>query len=115
MPDPQANCLCCIATSNPLRTQCFYWPKRDVVQPNQLTAREREILQLLIGEFTHGDIARILEISPLTVETHCRNIRNKLGARNIAGLVRIALIHGLVDWSEEWEDPVSNSYASPNL
>jgi DNA-binding NarL/FixJ family response regulator len=46
---------------------------------------------------TTGEIAERLKISFGTVETHRRNIMQKLGARNVVGMVRVAIENGLLD------------------
>jgi DNA-binding NarL/FixJ family response regulator len=61
-----------------------------------LTKREIEILQLISEEYSNPEIAEKLFISIRTVDTHRRNLLEKLGAKNTAGLVRYALKHGLV-------------------
>ncbi|MEZ4875486.1 MAG: response regulator transcription factor [Flavobacteriaceae bacterium] len=60
-----------------------------------LSRREKEILTLILEEFTTQEIAEKLFISFGTVETHRRNMLIKTGARNTAGLVRIALEYEL--------------------
>jgi len=60
-----------------------------------LSRREKEILQLILKEHTTHEIAEKLFISFGTVETHRRNMLIKTGARNTAGLVRIALEYEL--------------------
>lgn len=56
-----------------------------------LTPREREVLEW-IGKGLHAkEIARVLAISPRTVEVHKASMMAKLGARNVAELVRFAL------------------------
>lgn len=62
----------------------------------RLSRREKEVLQLIVDEYTTQEIADQLFISFGTVETHRRNILSKLGARNTAGLVRIALEYQLL-------------------
>lgn len=62
-----------------------------------LTRREKEVLQLIIDENTTQEIADVLGISFGTVEVHRRNILIKLGARNTAGMVRIAFEHKLLE------------------
>lgn len=62
-----------------------------------LSPREKEILQLITEEHTSGEIGRILFISEKTVEKHRANIMEKLGVRNLAGLVRLAIKYGLID------------------
>lgn len=57
----------------------------------KLTPREREVL-ILVGKGLHAkEIARALAISPRTVEVHKASVMAKLGARNVAELVRFAL------------------------
>src|SRR5258706_3470668 len=64
-----------------------------------LSPREKEILQLIAEEHTSVEIANLLSISEKTVEKHRANLMEKLNVRNIAGLVRFAVKHGLVDRS----------------
>ena len=66
-------------------------------QPEALTPREREVLQLIAEEFTNQEIAEKLFISPRTVDTHRRNLILKLNVKNTAGLVRYAIKQNLVD------------------
>ncbi len=63
----------------------------------KLSRREKEILGLILEEFTSNEIGEKLFISLGTVETHRRNIISKLGVRNTAGLVRIAIEYNLLD------------------
>lgn len=65
--------------------------------PVEITPREREVLVLITQELTTREIGEKLFISPKTVENHRINLMQKTGARNIAGLVKYALRHGLVD------------------
>lgn len=60
-----------------------------------LTAREREVLQLLAEGKTTGQIAAFLNLSEKTVETHRRHIMKKLGLYSIAGLTKYAIREGL--------------------
>ena len=60
-----------------------------------LTRREKEVLLLILDECTTQEIADQLFISFGTVETHRRNMLIKLGARNTAGLVKVALEYEL--------------------
>ncbi|MBT7073890.1 MAG: response regulator transcription factor [Anaerolineae bacterium] len=62
-----------------------------------LSPREKEILQLIAEEHTSAEIAEILFISEKTVEKHRSRLMTKLDARNLAGLVRIAVKYHLVD------------------
>ncbi len=61
-----------------------------------LTDREQTILlQLALGK-SNKDVARTLDISVRTVETHRKNIKRKLGISSTAGLTRYALEHGVL-------------------
>lgn len=70
--------------------------KKEAKSIPRLSAREKEILQLVIDEYTAKEIAAKLFISEGTVITHRKHIQSKLGAKNTAGVVRIALELGLV-------------------
>src|SRR5690606_22901433 len=61
-----------------------------------LSRREKEILNLILKEYTTQEIADKLFISFGTVETHRRNMLIKTGARNTAGLVRIAIEYNMI-------------------
>ncbi|MCZ8197912.1 MAG: response regulator transcription factor [Flavobacterium sp.] len=62
----------------------------------KLTSREKEILALIIKEYTTDEIANELFVSNKTVESHRSNLMQKLGVKNSAGLVRVAFEKGLV-------------------
>jgi DNA-binding NarL/FixJ family response regulator len=61
----------------------------------QITERELEVLELILKEHTNQEIAEKLFISVRTVDAHRRNLLQKTGARNTAGLVRYALENNL--------------------
>ncbi len=61
-----------------------------------LTAREREIIQLIADSKSHQDIAEKLHISVRTVDTHHNNILKKLGFHDTVSLVTFAIKNGLV-------------------
>ena len=61
-----------------------------------VTRREKEILQLIVDEFTNQEIAEKLFLSLRTVENHRNNLLQKLDVKNTAGLVKIAIQEGLV-------------------
>jgi DNA-binding NarL/FixJ family response regulator len=56
-----------------------------------LTSREREILQLLAEGKSNKDIASLLNLSPHTVETHRRNLQDKLNLHSFAELILYAV------------------------
>jgi len=61
-----------------------------------LSAREREVLQLLAEGLRTKEISHKLSLSVKTVETHRKKIMEKLGIQSIAGLTRYAVKEGLV-------------------
>jgi DNA-binding NarL/FixJ family response regulator len=61
---------------------------------DELTPREREVLQMLVQGLSNKAIARMLEISVRTVETHRLSIRRKLDVDTPAGLAKYALERG---------------------
>lgn len=63
----------------------------------KLTRREKEVLALIVDQHTTAEIAEKLFVSPKTVESHRLNLLQKLGVRNTAGLVKEALMKGLLD------------------
>jgi DNA-binding NarL/FixJ family response regulator len=63
---------------------------------DQLTPREREVLQLVAEGHTNAAIASMMNISVRTVEKHRSSLMSKLDVRDLAGLVRAAIKHGLV-------------------
>jgi two-component system response regulator FixJ len=54
----------------------------------QLSAREREVLGLIVAGLTNKEIGRALDLSPRTVETHRANLFAKLQAASLAQLIR---------------------------
>lgn len=66
-----------------------------------ISSREKQILRLILEEFTTAQIAERLNISFNTVETHRRNIMHKLGAKNMAGLVKITIENHLLEADQE--------------
>jgi two-component system response regulator NreC len=71
---------------------------RDHVAPGQsLSAREREIVQLLSAGKSNKEVADALAISVRTAESHRANILRKLNIDSIAGLVRYAIRNHLIE------------------
>lgn len=62
-----------------------------------LSAREREVLQLLAEGKGTREIAEALFVSPKTVETHRKHIMDKLDLHSIAELTKYSVRHGLTD------------------
>ena len=61
-----------------------------------LTPREREILQLLAEGKSNKDIATLLNLSLYTVETHRRNLQDKLNLHSFAELILYAVRKGVI-------------------
>lgn len=62
----------------------------------RLTKREKEILKLLAEGKTSGTIAEQLFLSPLTVDTHRKNIMQKFQVKNVAELINVAGQNNLI-------------------
>ena len=63
---------------------------------SQLSKREKEILQLIIEEYTSEEISVTLNISKRTVDTHRKNILIKTNAKNTVSLVKYAMNKNLL-------------------
>lgn len=95
---------------------CMYVPPRmlrglltDLMERNRersevlrlfltLTAREREVLALLVAGHGHAGVARILHISPQTARTHIQNIIEKVGVHSRLEVVALTATHHVLDW-----------------
>ncbi|RPH63015.1 MAG: DNA-binding response regulator [Chloroflexi bacterium] len=67
---------------------------------DHLSLREREVLQLLAEGHTNGEIATTLVLSERTIEKHRAALMEKLGYHNLAGLVRVAIKHGMISLND---------------
>jgi DNA-binding NarL/FixJ family response regulator len=70
----------------------------DIANPSSdlLTAREREVIQLLAEGRTSKEVAVTLKLSVKTAETHRTNLMRKLGLHSVADLTRYAVRNGIV-------------------
>lgn len=68
-------------------------PAATTAAVEKLTPRERQVLELVVAGKLNKTIADVLGISIKTVELHRSNLMQKLGARNVAEVIRIALGH----------------------
>jgi len=68
----------------------------DPQAARELSAREREVLQLLAEGKAMKEVATILQISPRTVEFHKYRVMEVLGLKSGAELVQYAIKHGLI-------------------
>ena len=69
---------------------------KDLTPLETLTPRQREILQLVSEGNSTKDIARRLDLSVKTVESHRSELMERLDIHDVTGLVRFAIRHGLI-------------------
>lgn len=79
------------------KTQQAFFEINATKNKVELTEREKEVLQLIVQEKTTKEIAEQLCVSEKTIETHRSSIMQKLEVKNIAGMVRKAIMQGLVN------------------
>jgi DNA-binding NarL/FixJ family response regulator len=72
-------------------------PENSSAMKDRLTAREREIVQLIAAGRNSKDVAAVLGISVKTAETHRANIMRKLQVHTVSELVRYALRNKLIE------------------
>jgi DNA-binding CsgD family transcriptional regulator len=70
--------------------------EKHLVIHSKISSREGEIIQQISNGKTTDEIAKILNLSKHTVESHRTNIFSKLDVRNVAELVALAFRVGLV-------------------
>ncbi|MEA3153365.1 MAG: hypothetical protein QOK44_954 [Betaproteobacteria bacterium] len=61
----------------------------------RLSTRESEVLQLVVEGKASAEIAGLLHLSPKSVDTYRNRVMKKLGTKDVTGLVKFALQHGL--------------------
>jgi DNA-binding NarL/FixJ family response regulator len=88
-PAVQQRLVAAIVDANPLRSGQTH------ELPDQLTAREVEVLKLIAAGLSNAEIAEALVVSGATVKTHVNRIFYKTGARDRAQAVRYAYQHGI--------------------
>jgi len=87
--------LCSKITGDVLKSYVSKMVQEETDHPDLLTDREREIVQLYAEGRSTNQIAADLNISVKTVETHRRNVMDKLGIGSIAELTKFAIRKGL--------------------
>ncbi len=71
-------------------------PRGDATSSHPVTPRQKEILRLVAQGLTNREIASQLDISIRTVEVHRFNLMRRLRVRNVAQLLRQALVMRLL-------------------
>lgn len=90
----------CFFTSGPaeILTDDFFKSRTPDAEPSaKLTAREREIVQLVVEGKTCEEAALVLGISVKTAETHRSNVMRKLHMHSASELVRYAVRNNMID------------------
>lgn len=72
-------------------TDSYVTKHKSIEKVKELSKRELEIIRLICQEHSTPEIANILHISPLTVETHRKNILKKTKVKTIVGLIKFAI------------------------
>jgi DNA-binding NarL/FixJ family response regulator len=84
-----------ITEAGAIRTEPGKPAHGTILQSERLTKRELQVLQLIAEGKTTKEIAVRLQISVKTVETHRKQIMEKLGIRSVAGLTKFCIREGL--------------------
>ncbi len=72
------------------------YEKSSLTELPVITPREKEVLSLIAEGFTNPQIAEKIFLSSFTVDSHRKNLLAKLGAKNTASLVRLAVENKLI-------------------
>lgn len=85
--------------STKLVAQYLQWVRSGGASPAyaDLTGREVEVLRLIAEGHTNAEIGDMLKLSPHTVQTHRRNIMEKLKLHDRVELVKYAMRRGLIE------------------
>jgi len=70
--------------------------ERSVVDARcaRLSAREARVMSMVISDWSNKEIARVLDISPRTVDHHRAHMMAKMGARSLADLILMGVVSG---------------------
>jgi DNA-binding NarL/FixJ family response regulator len=91
----QENYFCPLSLDELARKNHRAGPQPRVAVHSVLTAREREVLQLLAEGQSTREMAALLHVSVKTIETHRQKISKKLSIDNVAELTKYAIREGL--------------------
>ncbi|MEJ2564695.1 MAG: LuxR C-terminal-related transcriptional regulator [Gammaproteobacteria bacterium] len=87
--DAKEYVLCSLHDITEYELAAKVWKRQDARLLESLTTRERDIIRLVVSGHSNKDIARILNISPRTVETHRSHCIQKLGTKSLLNIKRI--------------------------
>ncbi len=79
----------------PIILNLFQKEKKETLK-STLTQREKEVLELIVQEYTSKEIAEKLFISKQTVDTHRINIMQKTDCKTLVGLIKYAIQSGYI-------------------
>lgn len=79
----------------PIILNLFQKEKKETLK-NALSQREKEVLELIVQEYTSREIAEKLFISKQTVDTHRINIMQKTDCKTLVGLIKYAIQSGYI-------------------
>jgi DNA-binding NarL/FixJ family response regulator len=68
-----------------------------IIANTEFSAKEIEIIRLVCKQKTAREISRQVYLSERTVEQYRSNITRRIGARNVAGIIKFALQYGIID------------------
>ncbi len=72
-------------------------PAQEKTPLDRLSQREREILPYVVQGKSSAEIGELLFLSTKTVETYRLRLMQKLGVKDLAGLIKFAIKHGLIE------------------
>lgn len=84
-----------ISTAAALKNETVRILEKNIAESERLTKRQLQVLQLIADGHSTKEIAAILEISVKTIETHRKQIMDKLEIRTTAGLTKYCIREGL--------------------
>jgi DNA-binding NarL/FixJ family response regulator len=84
-----------LTTATVLKDEPTGMSKRSLGDPQRLTRRELQVLQLIADGRSTKEIAAVLAVSVKTIETHRKQIMDKLDIRSTAGLTKYCIREGL--------------------
>lgn len=86
----------CIYFSGEVGIALQEYQKSSMVELPALTAREKEVLELIAEGYTNPQIAEKIFLSSFTVDSHRKNLLAKLAVKNTASLIRLAVEKKLI-------------------